>query len=110
MGRPKKTQQTKEKGQNSEYFEHLPKKLPKKEPWYKKTLNADDFIIKHDKDNNFYARHTEWKNTTWIGPYGSKEELEKVLKSYINNTKKPYGERKEVKNLHSAILNESILT
>lgn len=110
MGRPKKVQQAQEKTPKNEYFGHLPRKLPKKEPWYKKTLTPDDFIIKHDENNNFYARHVEWKNTIWIGPYASKEELEKVLKTYINSTKKPYGARKNVKNLHSTIIDESILT
>ena len=91
---------------------HQPKKITgakliKKEPrWFEKEITLDCFIKKTDKKGKHYAQHKEWKNNAWIGAYDTDEELDKVLKDYIKNSKRPAMERKEVKNLHSVIMTD----
>ena len=88
---------------------HLPKKMIKDEKpvelkWFQKKITEDSFTIKQDKKGKFYAHHNEWKDRVWIGPYDSKEEIDKVIDSYVSVTKKPFGSRKELKNVHSILI------
>jgi len=88
---------------------HLPKKIgrtPKIPKWYEKPISKDDFVSMTDKNGKVYGRHKEWKKTIWIGPYDTDEELSKVIASYVSVTKKPFGNRKEIKNIHSIIMND----
>ncbi len=90
---------------------HLPKKIKKEsrkaeqpEPkWFEKQITSDQFEIKQGKNGKFYSRHKEWKNNIWIGPYDSKEAVDKVINSYVSVTKKPFGEREPLKNVRSFI-------
>ena len=88
---------------------HLPKKRKKEEKpvelkWFQKQITEDCFEIKQDKKGKFYAHHNEWKERIWIGPYGLKEDIDKVIASYVSVTKKPFGSRKELKNVHSILI------
>lgn len=91
---------------------HLPKKNKQRkqksrtarEPkWFEKQITSDQFEIKQGKNGKFYSRHKEWKSTIWIGPYDSKEAVNKVINSYVSVTKKPFGERESLKNVRSFI-------
>jgi hypothetical protein len=82
---------------------HLPKKRIKEKKWFEKQITPEQFEIKQDKKGKFYAQHNEWKKTIWIGPYETNEELSKVIASYVSTSKKPFGERKPLKNVHSFI-------
>ena len=85
---------------------HLPKKRQRELKWYQKQILPEDFISRKDKNGKIYGHHKEWKNTIWIGPYETEEEINKVISSYVSVTKKPFGQRKEIKNVHSIIINE----
>ena len=87
-------------------IEHQPVKKPKKLKWYQKQITADQFTSRKGKDGKIYGHHEEWKKNIWIGPYDSVEDLNKVIASYVSTTKKPLGQRKEIKNLHSVIMTD----
>ena len=89
----------------------LPKKINKKEAqpveeWYKKEISSDDFVILAGKDKHYYGQHNKWKKNVYIGPYKTKEEVDKVISSYESVTKKPFGSRKEIKNIHSILIED----
>lgn len=83
---------------------HLPKKKKKEPKWFEGNITSDCFTIKKDNKGKFYGHHKAWKSNIWIGPYDSEEELNKVIASYVTITKKPFGQRKELKNVHSIII------
>jgi hypothetical protein len=72
--------------------------------WFEKCMDEGVFELKTGKDNNFYLHYNEWKEKVWIGPYKTEDEANKVVASYIKETKKPFGKRKEIKNIHSIII------
>lgn len=51
----------------------------------------------------FYGQYEGWSENTWIGPYDTEKQLNDVIKSYIEETKKPVMER-NIKNVHSIVL------
>ena len=77
---------------------------PKSVPWYRQPISDADFIRAESPDKKAYARHKEWKETIWIGPYESKASLESVITEYVRNAKRSVLKRKSVKGLHSVIL------
>ena len=87
---------------------HLPKKVVKKDilKWYQKPILPEQFISKQDKTGKIYGHHEAWKNTLWIGPYDTEEELGKVIAQYVSNSKREPMKKKEIKNLHSIIMTE----
>ena len=84
--------------------EHHPKQREvKKEPYTKwSNLKKNDFIKKEFK-GLFYGQHKEWKKRIWIGPYKTEDELDKVINSYVKETKKDTLNR-NIKNIHSILL------
>lgn len=94
------------KASNVSANSHLPKKRQKKNKWFEGQITIDQFETRNDKKGKFYGHHEAWKSTIWIGPYDTEEELNKVIASYASTTKKPFGQRKEIKNVHSIIINE----
>lgn len=77
---------------------------PREPKWFEKCMDEGIFEARTGKDGNVYGHYNEWKEKIWIGPYKSQEELDKVIASYIKETKKPFGKRKEIKNIHSIII------
>ena len=75
-------------------------------PWYKKEITPDCFTTKTDKNGKFYAQHNAWKKTIWIGPYNSEEELNKIIKKYVANSKKEPMQRIWIEGLHSIIMKD----
>lgn len=70
--------------------------------WWQLPINKKDFI-KKNIDNKYYGHHKDWKEHIWIGAYDSEKELDKVIKSYVDETKKPPMYRK-IENIHSIII------
>lgn len=68
--------------------------------WY--NIQKSDFIKKEVK-GNFYGQHKEWKKNIWIGPYSTEKELDKVINSYVTETKKDILHR-NIKNIHSILI------
>lgn len=87
---------------------HLPKKVIKKESlkWYQKPILPEQFEIKKDKKGKVYGHHESWKSTIWIGPYETEEELGKIIAQYVSNSKRAAMKKKEIKNLHSVIMED----
>ena len=97
---------TKERHQPTK-IEGLKKTKKKPEPkWFEKSMEDGAFEEREGKDGKIYGRYNEWKDTIWIGPYKTSEELDKVIQSYLKETKKPFGKRKEIKNVHSIIIED----
>lgn len=69
----------------NEKFEIIPK-------WFQIPIKKSDFIIK-EHENKFYAQHKEWKKNIWIGAYDNEDELNKVINSYVKETKKQSMDR-----------------
>lgn len=65
-------------------------------------IQKSDFV-KKEVDGNFYAQHKEWKKNIWIGPYPTEKELDKVINSYVIETKKDILHR-DIKNIHSVLI------
>lgn len=67
-------------------------------------LKKEDFITKV-VGGRYYGRHKEWSTKIWIGPYKTENELDKVINSYVKETKKDVLYR-NIKNVHSVIMDE----
>ena len=79
-----------------------PKKLPKIVQWWEKELKIDEFVTK-ENNGKWFGHYSVWKKNIWIGPYESEQEVNKVIKDYVRESKKPIGSR-ILKNIHSIIL------
>lgn len=80
---------------------------PKELKWFQVEITPGMFKLYKDKENNIYAQHNAWKKTIFIGPYSSKDEVDKVIADYCKNSNLPYKKKKEVKNLRSVIFNDT---
>ena len=70
--------------------------------WFEKPMVKDFFMVKKHNEK-YYARYKEWKDNVWIGGYNTKKDVESVIKSYVEETKKPSIDR-NIQNIHSVIL------
>lgn len=74
----------------------------KEKQWWELPMKKSLFkTMKHD--SKFYGQYEAWKGDVWIGPYDTDKELNEVIKSYVDETKKPIKDR-NIKNIHSTIL------
>lgn len=71
--------------------------------WFEKPMSADMFTIKKHMDR-YYARHNEWGERVWIGPYEKRSDVTAIIKEYVNNSVLKPLERKEISNLHSVLI------
>lgn len=90
---------------------HLPKKREGVKSSNKikeviKQFAMSDFTDRQDSKGLFYGHHKDWKSKIWIGPYKTKEALNKVILDYIADSKRSPLNRKGVNNLHSIIMEE----
>lgn len=65
-------------------------------------MQADKFIIR-EYESKFYGHYEEWGDRIWIGPYDNEEELNKVIMSYVKETKKDPLKR-NINNIHSILI------
>ena len=92
---------------NTQLNVHLPRKRADIKPkWFESEINECDFTLRQDSNGMFYGHHKEWKNRVWIGPYSTEEALNKVISDYAINSKRSPSNRKEIKNLHSILMEE----
>lgn len=52
-------------------------------PWWKRPLEAEEFISKLAKNGRWYVRHKEWSKNTWIGPYKEQSSCQDIINSYV---------------------------
>ena len=55
-------------------------------PWYKRPIEREAFTYKKAKDGKYYARHIEWADKIWIGPYSTVEDVNGVIDSYVTKS------------------------
>lgn len=96
----KRQEQEKKKNDKQQFKKEIKEEKPLK--WYDKNINISDFIVK-EYNNEWYGQVKYWKNNIWIGPYQSNDEINKIIKEYVNELKKPVLNRK-FKNIHSILL------
>ena len=78
-------------------------------PWHRKELSQKDFrTVFDEKKEMYYIRHIEWKPTTYMGPYPTMKEAQRVIKEYIEESKKPFLERHGLKDVHSYVSDKPI--
>jgi hypothetical protein len=76
-------------------------------PWYKRPLEASEFIIRKGKDKKYYIQHKEWSKRVWIGPYKNKNEVDTIIESYVVESLKFTSLDKKVNNtVHSLIVED----
>lgn len=73
-------------------------------PWYKKPIVREDFCTKKGMDGLYYAQHYAWSKRTWIGPYASTAEANKVIDSYVVESHKGSLEHKSMDSVHSVVI------
>lgn len=74
----------------------------KEKQWWELPMKKS--LFKTQKyEGKYYGQYDAWKNDVWIGPYDTEKELNDVIKSYVEETKKPQKDR-DIKNIHSIIL------
>lgn len=74
----------------------------KEKQWWELPMKKSLFKTQKYEDK-YYGQYDAWKNDVWIGPYDTEKELNDVIKSYVEETKKPQKDR-DIKNIHSIIL------
>lgn len=74
----------------------------KEKRWWELPMKKTLFKTEKYK-GKFYGQYEGWSENTWIGPYDTEKQLNDVIKSYIEETKKPVMER-NIKNVHSIVL------
>ena len=70
--------------------------------WWELPMEKEKFKCK-SHEGKYYAQYEGWNKNLWIGPYETKKDLNNVIKSYIEETKKNVLER-NIQNIHSILL------
>ena len=73
-------------------------------PWYKKPILKEDFHTRQGMDGLYYAQHNAWSKRTWIGPYSSRAEADKIIDSYVIESLKGSLEHKSMDSIHSVVI------
>lgn len=74
----------------------------KEKRWWELPMKKTLFKTEKYK-GKFYGQYEGWSENVWIGPYDTEKQLNDVIKSYVEETKKPVMER-NIKNIHSIVL------
>lgn len=74
----------------------------KEKRWWELPMKKTLFKTEKYK-GKFYGQYEGWSENVWIGPYDTEKQLNDVIKSYVEETKKPVMER-NIKNVHSIVL------
>lgn len=77
--------------------------IEKEKQWWQLPMKKALFKTKKH-EGKFYGQYEGWKECIWIGPYDTEKRLNDVIKSYVEETKKPVMDR-NIKNVHSILLN-----
>lgn len=75
-------------------------------PWYKRPIERKAFSYRKGKDNKLYVRHNEWSKHTWIGPYNTKNDVDRIIDSYVSESLKAPLDRKVNYKIHSVIVED----
>ena len=79
-----------------------------KTPWYKRPLEASEFITRKGKNKKYYIQHKEWSKRVWIGPYENIKEVDSIIKSYVNESLKTTLDKKVNSNVHSLTVEDEL--
>lgn len=74
----------------------------KEKQWWQLPMKKTLFKTKKH-EGKFYGQYEGWNECVWIGPYDTEKQLNDVIKSYVEETKKPPMDR-DIKNIHSVVL------
>jgi len=77
--------------------------IEKEKQWWQLPMKKALFKTKKH-EGKFYGQYEGWSENVWIGPYDTEKRLNDVIKSYVEETKKPVMDR-NIKNVHSILLN-----
>jgi hypothetical protein len=74
-------------------------------PWYKRPLEASEFVTRKGKDKKYYVQHNEWSKRVWIGPYNNENEAKSIIESYVFESLRTASLDKKTNNkIHSIII------
>lgn len=74
----------------------------KEKQWWELPMKKTLFKTEKYK-GKFYGQYEGWSENVWIGPYDTEKQLNDVIKSYVEETKKPVMDR-NIENVHSIVL------
>lgn len=74
----------------------------KEKRWWELPMKKTLFKTEKYK-GKFYGQYKGWSENVWIGPYDTEKQLNDVIKSYVEETKKPVMDR-NIENVHSIVL------
>ena len=74
----------------------------KEKRWWELPMKKTLFKTEKYK-GKFYGLYEGWSENVWIGPYDTEKQLNDVIKSYVEETKKPVMDR-NIENVHSIVL------
>ena len=74
----------------------------KEKRWWELPMKKTLFKTEKYK-GKFYGQYEGWSENVWIGPYDIEKQLNDVIKSYVEETKKPVMDR-NIENVHSIVL------
>lgn len=74
----------------------------KEKRWWELPMKKTFFKTEKYK-GKFYGQYEGWSENVWIGPYDTEKQLNDVIKSYVEETKKPVMDR-NIENVHSIVL------
>jgi hypothetical protein len=74
----------------------------KEKRWWELPMKKTLFKTEKYK-GKFYGQYEGWSENVWIGPYDTEKQLNDVIKSYVEETKKPVMDR-NIENVHSIVL------
>lgn len=74
----------------------------KEKRWWELPMKKTLFKTEKYK-GKFYGQYEGWSENVWIGPYDTEKKLNDVIKSYVEETKKPVMDR-NIENVHSIVL------
>ena len=77
--------------------------IEKEKQWWQLPMKKALFKTKKH-EGKFYGQYEGGNEGIWIGPYDTEKRLNDVIKSYVEETKKPVMDR-NIKNVHSILLN-----
>lgn len=76
--------------------------IEKEKQWWQLPMKKALFKTKKH-EGKFYGQYEGWSENVWIGPYDTEKRLNDVIKSYVEETKKPVMDR-NIENVHSIVL------
>ena len=79
-------------------------------PWYKRPLDASEFLTRKGKDKKYYVHHKEWSKRVWIGPYDTTKDSDAIIDAYVVESLRTTAlDKKQNTVIHSLIVEDEQL-